>query len=197
MHFPEQLASISMVANKVRQGNMSNLGGDLKGAYSLVPNTYMTRCPFSKIWGVSNNWINAQFWSTSRGTFDKNNLAPIAYTFVGVSFNWIVTFSLPWGVTINWNMSSNWNQRVVINIVFLLQYLCCGWKVVPVCGDPLCTPISSVLKVTEGHWTTSTPVVDFELAGVAARSHHELLLAHHRPPKIWNISLYQLSNYQL
>ena len=58
------------------------------------------------------NWINTQFWSTSRGTFNKNNLAPIAYTFVGVSFNWIVTFSLPWGVTINWNMSSNWNQRV-------------------------------------------------------------------------------------
>ena len=28
------------------------------------------------------DWINSQFWSTSRGTFDKNNLAPIAYTFV-------------------------------------------------------------------------------------------------------------------
>ena len=32
------------------------------------------------------NWINYyQFWSTSRGTFDKNNLAPIANTFVGLA----------------------------------------------------------------------------------------------------------------
>ena len=94
--------------------------------YSLVPITRhgtiiqnsSSICPytFSKIWGVSFNWINTQFWSTSRGTFDKNNLAPIAYTFVGVSINWSVTFSMPWGVTINWNMSSNWNQRVHTNL---------------------------------------------------------------------------------
>ena len=92
-------------------------------AYSLVPirrhgsinrhTSFIWPCTFPKIWGVTINWINTQFWSTSRGTFDKNNLAPIAYTFVGVSINWIVTFSMPWGVTINWNMSSNWHQRVV------------------------------------------------------------------------------------
>ena len=56
--------------------------------------------------------INTKFWSTSRGTFDKNNLAPIAQTFVGVSSNWIVTFSMSWGMTINLNMSSYWHQRV-------------------------------------------------------------------------------------
>ena len=90
--------------------------------YSLVPirrhgsinrhTSFIWPCTFPKIWGVTINWINTQFWSTSRGTFDKNNSAPIAYTFEGVSFNWIMTFSMPWGVTINWNMSSNWNQRV-------------------------------------------------------------------------------------
>ena len=63
-----------------------------------------------KICGVTINWIHTQFWSTSRGNFDKNKPALIAYTFEGVSFNWIMTFSMPWGVTINWNMSSNWNQ---------------------------------------------------------------------------------------
>ena len=40
--------------------------------------------------GVTINWINNQYWSTSRGTFDKNNFTPIAYTFVGV-----ITFSMP------------------------------------------------------------------------------------------------------
>ena len=94
----------------------------LENTYSPVPigrygsinqsASYIWPCTFSNIWGVTINWINTQFWSTSRGTFDKNNLAPIAYTFVGVSFNWIVTFSMPWGVIINWNMSSNWHQRV-------------------------------------------------------------------------------------
>jgi len=29
------------------------------------------------------------------GAFIKNSLAPIAYTFVGVSFNWSVTCSMP------------------------------------------------------------------------------------------------------
>jgi len=96
-------------------------------AYSLVPfrrhgsinrhTSFIWPCTFPKIWGVTINWINTQFWSTSRGTFDKNNLAPIAYTFVGVSINWIVTFSMPWGVTINWNMSSNWHQRV-LNLLY-------------------------------------------------------------------------------
>jgi len=93
--------------------------------YSLVPirrhgsinqhTSFIWPCTFPKIWGVTINWINTQFWSTSRGTFDKNNSAPIAYTFEGVSFNWIMTFSMPWGMTINWNMSSNWNQRVLVN----------------------------------------------------------------------------------
>ena len=91
--------------------------------YSLVPirrhgsinrhTSFIWPFTFPKIWGVTINWINTQFWSTSRGTFDKNNLAPIAYTFVGVSINWIVTFSMPWGMTINWIMSSNWHQRVM------------------------------------------------------------------------------------
>ena len=81
--------------------------------YSVVPirrhgsinrrTSFIWPCTFSNIWGVTINWINTQFWSTSRGTFDKVNLAPIAFTFVGVSFKWIVTFSMPWGVTINWN----------------------------------------------------------------------------------------------
>ena len=94
--------------------------------YSLVPirrhgstnqnTSFIWPCTFSNRWGVTINWINTQFWSTSRSTFDKNNLAPIAYTFVDVSFNWIVTFSLPWGVTFNWNMSSNWSQRVMYSV---------------------------------------------------------------------------------
>ena len=28
-----------------------------------------------------------------------------------MSFNWIVSFSMPWGVIINWNMSSNWHTE--------------------------------------------------------------------------------------
>ena len=85
--------------------------------YSLVPikihgsinrhTSFISPCIFSIIWGVTINWINTQFWST----FDKSNKPPIAYTFVGVSFDWIVTFSMLWGVTNNWNMFSNWNQR--------------------------------------------------------------------------------------
>ena len=45
------------------------------------------------------------------------NMYTAPYTFVYVSFNWIMTFLMPWGVTINWSMSSNWNQKVHI--------LCC------------------------------------------------------------------------
>ena len=92
-------------------------------AYSLVPirrlgsinwhTSFIWPCTFPKIWGVTINWINTQFWSTSRGSFDKNNSAPIAYTFEGVSFNWIMTFPMSWGVTINWNMYFNWNGRVL------------------------------------------------------------------------------------
>ena len=87
--------------------------------YSLVPirrhgsinqrTSFIWPCTFSKTWGVTTNCINTQFWSTSRGTFDKNN-------FIGVSFNWMVTFTIPWGLTINWNMSSNWNKRVTENV---------------------------------------------------------------------------------
>ena len=59
-------------------------------------------------------WLDQySFWSTSRGTFDKYNSAPIAYTIEGVSFNWIMTFSMLWGVTINWNIYSDWIQRVL------------------------------------------------------------------------------------
>ena len=76
--------------------------------------SFIWPCTFSNIWGVTINWINTQFWSTSWGTFDKTT--PIAYTFVGVSFNWIVNFSMHWGVTINWYMSSNWNQRVTAKL---------------------------------------------------------------------------------
>ena len=118
-----------------------------KRYYSLVPITrygsinqhtsFIWPCTFPKIWGVTINWINTQFWSTSRGTFDKNNLAPIAYTFVGVSINWIVTFSMPWGVTINWNMSSNWNQRVT---ALFLEKFVVSWN------DTLMTSNLSVLR---------------------------------------------------
>ena len=80
---------------------------------------------FPKIWGVTIIWINTQFWSNSRGTFDKNNLATIAYTFVGVCTNWIVTFSMPWGVTINWNMSSNRHQRVTTYFYDISKYCTC------------------------------------------------------------------------
>ena len=89
--------------------------------YSLVPIrrhssinqhiSFIWPCTFSNIWGVTINWINTQFWSTSRGTFDRINLALIAYTFVGVSFNWTMTCSMPWYMP-NWNMSSRLNQRV-------------------------------------------------------------------------------------
>ena len=34
--------------------------------------------------GMTINWINTEFWSTSRGTFHKNNLAPIACRKQGV-----------------------------------------------------------------------------------------------------------------
>ena len=57
--------------------------------YSLVPIrrhgsinqhiSFIWPCTFSNIWGGTINGINTQFWSTSRGTFDKNNF--IVYTF--------------------------------------------------------------------------------------------------------------------
>ena len=119
---PKGLFVLKMFSELMVVSLVSNVSNYSRCNYSLVPirrhgsinrhTSFIWPCTFSKIWGVTINWINTQFWSTSRGTFDKNNLAPIAYTFVGVSFNWIVTFSMPWGVTINWNMSSNWNQRV-------------------------------------------------------------------------------------
>ena len=72
--------------------------------YSLVPFrghdsinqhiSFIWPCAFYNMRGVTINWINTQFRSNSRGTFDKTNLVPIACTFAGVSFNWIVTFSM-------------------------------------------------------------------------------------------------------
>ena len=101
---------------------LGNKGHRSQRLYSLVPirrhgtinqhTAFIWPSTFPKIWSVNINWINTLFWSTSRGTFDKNNLATIEYTFVGMSINWIVTFSMPWGMTINRNMSSNWHQRV-------------------------------------------------------------------------------------
>ena len=54
---------------------------DVQTTYSPVPITrhgfiiwnssFIRPCTFSKIWGVSFNWIITQFWSTSRGTFNK------------------------------------------------------------------------------------------------------------------------------
>ena len=93
--------------------------------YSLVPirkhgsinwhTSFIWPCTFPKILGMTISWINTQFWSTSRGTIDKNNLAP-TYSIIlcryVLSINWIVTFSMPWGMTSYWNMSSNWHQRV-------------------------------------------------------------------------------------
>ena len=66
--------------------------------------------PIYEVWLLIGSILN--FEALLGAPLIKNNLAPIVYTFVGVSFNWNVTFSMPWGVTINWNMSSNWNQRV-------------------------------------------------------------------------------------
>ena len=110
-----------------------------KNVYSLVPirrhgsinrhTSYIWPCTFPEIWGVTIIWINTQIWSTSRGTFDKNNSAPIEYTFEGVSINWIKTFSMPWGMTNNWNRSSNWHQRIAtfvnpsnVNILITVPY---------------------------------------------------------------------------
>ena len=49
--------------------------------YSLVPirrhgsinrhTSFIWLCNFPKTWGVTIIWINTQFWSSSRGTFDK------------------------------------------------------------------------------------------------------------------------------
>ena len=93
--------------------------------YSLVPirrhgsinrhTSFIWPCIFPKTWGVTINWIILNFETLLGAPLKKNyNSAPIAYTFVVVSFNWIMTFSMPLGVTINRNMSSNWNQRVLI-----------------------------------------------------------------------------------
>jgi len=64
--------------------------------YSLVPIrrhgsinwhvSFIWPCTFPNVWGVTLKWINTQFWSDSKGTFDKNNLAPIGHTFVWCVF---------------------------------------------------------------------------------------------------------------
>ena len=50
---------------------------------------FKTVLSFRRICNISHffqlDWINTQFWSTSRSIFHTNNLAPIAFTFIGVA----------------------------------------------------------------------------------------------------------------
>ena len=84
----------------VRQGELADYGLDPDFGGTLwfqLENTVLligTFLSFDPVLFPNGSILNFEA-PLIRCTFDKNNLAPIAYTFVGVSIIWIVTFSMP------------------------------------------------------------------------------------------------------